>query len=48
MNNDVEFAHDLDVKIDELIDQKITEPSKYKVIFFNDDATPMDWVIEIQ
>tara|TARA_Y200000002_G_scaffold170742_1_gene140898 strand:+ start:683 stop:1006 length:324 start_codon:yes stop_codon:yes gene_type:complete len=47
MNNDVEFAHDLDVKIDELIDQKITEPSKYKVIFFNDDATPMDWVIEI-
>ena len=33
MNNDVEFAHDLDVKIDEIIEQKITEPSKYKVIF---------------
>ena len=47
MNNDIDFAHDLDVKIDELIDQKITEPSKYKVIFFNDDATPMEWVIEI-
>jgi|TARA_B100001094_G_C18153223_1_gene784922 ATP-dependent Clp protease adaptor protein ClpS len=47
MNNDVEFAHDLDVKIDELIEQKITEPSKYKVIFFNDDATPMEWVVQI-
>ena len=33
MNNDVEFAQELDVKIDELIDQKITEPLKYKVIF---------------
>ena len=38
---------DVDVKIDEVIEQKITEPSKYKVIFFNDDATPMEWVIEM-
>ncbi len=47
MNNDVEFAQELDVKIDELIDQKITEPLKYKVIFMNDDATPMEWVVEV-
>ena len=36
---------DVDVEIDEVIKQKLTEPSKYKVIFFNDDATPMEWVI---
>jgi ATP-dependent Clp protease adaptor protein ClpS len=38
---------DVDVEIDEVIKQQITEPSKYKVIFFNDDATPMEWVIEV-
>tara|TARA_B110000240_G_scaffold193360_1_gene239080 strand:- start:967 stop:1278 length:312 start_codon:yes stop_codon:yes gene_type:complete len=38
---------DVDVEIDEVIKQKLTEPSKYKVIFFNDDATPMEWVIEM-
>jgi len=47
MNNDIDFAQELDVKIDELIDQKITEPVRYKVIFINDDATPMDWVLEV-
>ena len=38
---------DVDVEIDEVIKQKLTEPSKYKVIFFNDDATPVEWVIEM-
>ena len=47
MNNDVEFAQELDVKIDELIDQKITEPLKYKVIFMNDDATPNGMGLEV-
>ena len=37
----------IDVKIDEKIEKRITEPPKYKVIFFNDNATPMEWVIEI-
>jgi len=38
---------DVDVQIDEVIEQKLTEPSKYKVIFFNDDSTPMEWVIQM-
>lgn len=36
-----------DVKIDEKITKQIAEPSKYKVIFLNDDATPIEWVIEV-
>ena len=45
--NDTQFAEDIEIEIDEVINEKITEPSKYKVIFFNDDATPIDWVIEV-
>jgi len=37
----------LDVKIDEKIKKQIQEPSKYKVIFLNDEATPIEWVIEV-
>ena len=36
-----------DVAIDEKIESIIAEPEKYKVIFLNDDRTPMEWVIEI-
>jgi ATP-dependent Clp protease adaptor protein ClpS len=36
-----------DIKIDEKIKQKISEPKKYKVIFVNDDHTPIDFVIEL-
>lgn len=36
-----------DVKIDEKIKQIIKEPGKYKVILLNDDATPMEWVIDV-
>jgi len=35
------------VKIDEKIKQVIKEPPKFKVVMLNDDATPMDWVIDI-
>lgn len=38
---------DVDVKIDEKVKVKITEPSKYKVLFLNDDHTPIDFVIEL-
>jgi len=38
---------DLDVKIDEKIKIDITEPKRYKVIFLNDDKTPIEFVIEI-
>jgi len=36
-----------DVVIDEKIANKISEPTKYNVIFLNDDQTPMDWVIDL-
>lgn len=36
-----------DVQIDEKIKISTKEPGKYKVVMLNDDATPMDWVIEI-
>lgn len=36
-----------DVMIDEKIKIEITEPKRYKVLFLNDDKTPMDFVIEI-
>jgi ATP-dependent Clp protease adaptor protein ClpS len=36
-----------DVVIDEKIKKETKEPPKYKVIFLNDDSTPMEWVIEI-
>jgi ATP-dependent Clp protease adaptor protein ClpS len=37
----------IDVQIDEKIKQSITEPKKYKVIFLNDDKTPIEFVIEL-
>lgn len=36
-----------DVKLDEKIKQKVTEPGRYKVIFLNDDHTPMEFVIGV-
>ena len=38
---------DVDVKIDEKIKISITEPKRYKVLFLNDDKTPIDFVIEL-
>lgn len=40
-------ATDLEVKIDEKIKQVISEPKKYKIIFLNDDKTPIEFVIEL-
>ena len=36
-----------DVKLDEKIKHKVEEPKRWKVIFLNDDQTPMDFVIGI-
>lgn len=36
---------DVDVKIDEKIKTVISEPKRYKVLFLNDDKTPIDFVI---
>lgn len=38
---------DTDVTIDEKIEKQIIEPKKFKVIFVNDDQTPMDFVIHL-
>ena len=36
-----------DVQIDEKIKKVTKEPRRYKVIFLNDNTTPIDWVIEV-
>ncbi len=36
-----------DVKLDERIKIDFNEPKKYKVIFLNDDTTPMEFVIDV-
>ena len=36
-----------DVQIDEKIKVKVSEPKMWKVIFLNDDHTPMDFVISL-
>ena len=38
---------DADVKIDEKIKQKIKEPKRWKVVFLNDDYTPIEFVIGV-
>jgi len=41
------MSTDIDVQIDEKIKKKLALPPKYKVIFLNDDYTPMEWVVSI-
>jgi ATP-dependent Clp protease adaptor protein ClpS len=41
------MATDIDVKIDEKVKQSLEEPKRWKVIFLNDDYTPMDFVIQV-
>ena len=36
-----------EIKIDEKIERQLKEPSKYNVIFLNDNQTPMDFVTEL-
>jgi ATP-dependent Clp protease adaptor protein ClpS len=41
------MSTDTEIKLDEKIKQKISEPKKWKVILLNDDHTPMDFVITV-
>lgn len=41
------MSTDIEIDIDEKIEMKIDEPSKYKVVMLNDDTTPMEWVIDL-
>ena len=36
-----------DIKLDEKIKNTTSEPIKYKVVFLNDDTTPVEWVIKV-
>lgn len=36
-----------DIQIDEKVKSKIKEPGLWKVIFLNDDSTPIDFVISL-
>ena len=36
-----------DVQIDEKIKQKLEEPKRWKVVFLNDDSTPIDFVVGV-
>jgi len=36
-----------EIRIDEKVRKETKEPPKYKVIFLNDNHTPVEWVIEI-
>lgn len=36
-----------EIKIDEKIKETVLEPGLYKVVFMNDNATPMDFVVEL-
>lgn len=38
---------DSDVQIDEKIKQAVHEPKRWKVIFLNDEYTPMDFVVTV-
>jgi ATP-dependent Clp protease adaptor protein ClpS len=36
-----------DIKLDEKIKKKDVLPPKFKVVFLNDNQTPIDWVVEV-
>lgn len=38
---------DTDVVIDEKLKVELSEPKRYKVIFINDDKTPVEFVIDL-
>lgn len=42
-----EYNMTTEVQIDEKIKQKVQEPKRWKVIFLNDDTTPMDFVVGV-
>lgn len=41
------MSTEMDVQIDEKIKQVIAEPKRYKIIFLNDDKTPIEFVINL-
>ena len=42
-----ETTLDEKIVLDEKIQKQSNEPPKYKVIFINDDKTPVEWVVSV-
>ena len=42
-----EIILEKEINVKEKVEQDVKEPSKYKVIFMNDNETPMDFVVAI-
>ena len=42
-----EIMLEKEINVKEKVEQDVKEPSKYKVIFMNDNETPMDFVVAI-
>jgi ATP-dependent Clp protease adaptor protein ClpS len=34
-----------EIEVQDIVKNKVKEPSQYKVVFLNDDSTPMDFVV---
>ena len=41
------MSDNTEIVLDEKIKNEIKEPGRYKVVFLNDDATPMDFVVSV-
>ena len=41
------MSAETEIVLDEKIDLEIKQPKRYKVVFLNDDTTPMEFVIEV-
>lgn len=41
------MSADTEIVLDEKVDLEIKQPKRYKVVFLNDDTTPMEFVINV-
>lgn len=41
------MTEQFDIKLDEKINTTVKEPNRYKVVFLNDDVTPIDFVVSL-
>lgn len=41
------MSADTEIVLDEKVDLEIKQPKRYKVVFLNDDTTPMEFVVNV-
>jgi len=46
-DSELEITIEIDNIVDESVDEIVNEPGRYKVIFLNDNVTPMEWVVDL-